>query len=226
MSAVMPSTEPQGVRGRRVTDSATRLTHGLMALSFALAWLTGDTERWRDVHVLSGYTLAALLLLRLADALWGPRRLSWRQVARQLGDAARWALAAWAQLRAPLPDWMGLARRAQSVALGAITAALLLCLPPLLACGWLGDQDWGPQWLQEALLEGHEALADGALALVGAHLLALLLLSLLRQRNAGAPMLSGRVPGAGPDLVTQPRHGRAVLIGLAVGLLWCWQWPL
>ena len=41
-----------------VWDWPTRIGHWLMALSFLVAYLTGDSETWRLVHVFAGGTLA------------------------------------------------------------------------------------------------------------------------------------------------------------------------
>lgn len=37
-----------------VWDLPTRVGHWLLVVCFALAWLTGDSEEWRLVHVTSG----------------------------------------------------------------------------------------------------------------------------------------------------------------------------
>ena len=51
-----------------VWDAPVRLFHWLTVLSFAGAWLTAESERWRLLHVTLGYTLAGLVVFRL---LWG-----------------------------------------------------------------------------------------------------------------------------------------------------------
>ena len=51
-----------------VWDAPVRVFHWLLVLSFAGAYLTAESERWRLVHVTLGYTLAGLLAFRL---LWG-----------------------------------------------------------------------------------------------------------------------------------------------------------
>ena len=48
-----------------VWDLPVRLFHWLLALSFAGAYLTGDSARLRDVHVMLGYTMAGLVAFRL-----------------------------------------------------------------------------------------------------------------------------------------------------------------
>ena len=51
-----------------VWDLPTRAFHWLLALSFAGAFLTAESERYRDIHVMLGYTMLGLIAFRL---LWG-----------------------------------------------------------------------------------------------------------------------------------------------------------
>jgi cytochrome b len=44
------------------------LFHWSLVASFATAFLTSESEKLRDVHVLAGYSLAGLIAFRL---LWG-----------------------------------------------------------------------------------------------------------------------------------------------------------
>ena len=51
-----------------VWDLPTRIFHWTLALSFAGAYLTAESEHWRDFHVLLGYTMLGLIAFRL---VWG-----------------------------------------------------------------------------------------------------------------------------------------------------------
>ena len=64
-----PLTPPPaaGTSSILVWDLPVRMFHWLTVLSFAGAWLTAETERWRALHVTLGYTLAGLLVFRV---LW------------------------------------------------------------------------------------------------------------------------------------------------------------
>ena len=78
-------TTPAAATPQRLTiDAPTRMTHWLMALSFAGAYLTAEGERWRLVHVTLGYTVLALLAWRVLWGLFGPRQarlsLLWSRV--------------------------------------------------------------------------------------------------------------------------------------------------
>jgi cytochrome b len=52
----------------RVWDLPTRVFHWLFALSFVVAFITHDADRYLDIHVFAGYVFFALLIFRL---VWG-----------------------------------------------------------------------------------------------------------------------------------------------------------
>lgn len=51
-----------------VWDIPTRLFHWLFAASFAIAWLSSESDQWLSIHVFSGYLMLGLIGFRL---LWG-----------------------------------------------------------------------------------------------------------------------------------------------------------
>ncbi|MFY8118101.1 MAG: cytochrome b/b6 domain-containing protein [Roseateles sp.] len=202
--------------GRLMVDAPTRAFHWLFALSFAGAWITAESERWRALHETLGYAFGGLLLLRLAYGLLGPRpaRLGalWQRVAG-LGDWLRRA-------RGGQPDL----KRALSLSMGAVVLGLLALALPLALSGHAAQAEW--LGLGHALEELHEFLANGALTLVLAHLSLIALLSLLRGKNLALPMLSGRASEPGPDLVKASRGWLALLLLLAYLSFVAWMsWP-
>ena len=52
----------------QVWDLPTRLFHWLLVASFATAFLTTESEKFRNIHVTAGYAFAGLIAFRL---LWG-----------------------------------------------------------------------------------------------------------------------------------------------------------
>ena len=197
---------------RRVVDAPVRVMHWLLALSFLGAYLTADGERWRLVHVTLGYTMAGLLVARVLWGVFGPRPARLSMLWRKLQGAPAWLKAA----ASGRIDW----RQGQNLLLAATVALLLIVIAPLTLSGLGVYQEWGG----DALEELHEFFGNGLLALVLAHVGAVLALSLLRRRNLVAPMLSGRTPGAGPDLVKRPFTRVAALLLAAVLTFWGWQW--
>lgn len=201
---------------RRVTDAPMRMFHALFALSFALAWLTGDSEHWRALHVTLGYTMAGLLAFRIVYGFVGPRPARWSSLASRLAGAPAWWRAAAAGLRAGAVPW----RQGQNLLMAAVVVALLAGLVPLALSGYATYAKWGGDWLEEV----HEALADAMLAIVLIHLGLIALLSVLRRQNLTLPMLTGAVSGSGPDLVASQRQWLAGLMLVAVIGLGAWQW--
>lgn len=207
--------------GRRVTDAPTRLFHWLFALSFAGAYLSAEGERWRAMHVTLGYIMAGLLVFRVLYGLFGPRHAGLGLMWRKLGSAPAWLRSLARRGAAGGIDW----RQGQNLAMALAVVALLALVLPLSLSGYAVYDDWGDvfgggEWLEEL----HEFFGNTVLIVVLAHLALIAGLSLLRRRNLAAPMLTGRLPGPGPDLVRQPRKGVAALLLLAVLAFGAWQW--
>lgn len=208
-------TEPAW-RQRRTVDAPTRMLHTLLGLSFAGAWLTAESEAWRLVHTTLGWTVLGLAVARLLWGLAGPRgsRLSvrWRAIAA---------------LPRSLPGWLAAPFKVGPMHHGAtalVVLALLLLAPLTSLSGWANEAAvWGGAGGGEWAEDLHEALANGLLALVLAHLALIALTSLLKREFTGRAMLTGRVPGRGPDLVTRNRPLLAALVLAVVLGFWGWQ---
>jgi cytochrome b len=185
-----PASPP--ARGRIVTPVFIRLSHWLMALSFTLAYASGDSERWRLLHLGMGYTLLGLLTVRLLYGLMGPpsSRLSllWRRLS---GAGAVWRGVRQASRLSDVP-W----RAAQNLLLPLSILAILALVLPLAFSGHATYEDWGSawggEWAADAWAELHEALGELLLITVLGHLGLILGLSLMRRRNLALPMLTGR----------------------------------
>ena len=197
---------------RRTVDAFTRTWHALLALSFAGAYLTADFERWRLVHVVLGYTAGGLWVLRLLWGLVGPR-------------PARWSTL-WGKLRG-WPAWLAAARSGQpalrqalNLALALSVALVLVAVLPVVATGYATYMELTGEWVEDI----HEFFGNLMLAAVLAHVAVVLLLSLLQRPHLALSMVSGRVPGPGPDLVRRNLAWLAALLLAVVLAFWGWQW--
>lgn len=197
---------------RRVVDAFTRTLHALLALCFVGAYITAESETYRFLHVSLGYTLGGLWVARLLWGFWGPRPARWSALWRKLGGLGDWMRAAgqgqWA--------W----RQAQNLYIGLTVAGVLLVIVPVVMSGYVTDQEWTGDWMEEV----HEFFGNALLMAVLAHILGVLLLSAMRRRNLAAPMLTGRVAGIGPDLIRSNHGGLAVLLVSAVLFFGFWRW--
>ncbi|HYN58691.1 MAG TPA: cytochrome b/b6 domain-containing protein [Rubrivivax sp.] len=215
--------QPGSTAQRRVIDAPTRMFHWLFALSFVGAYLTADGERWRALHVTLGYTLAGLLALRVLYGLVGPRHARLGLLLRKLASAPAWLRSLPQGIRhgtAQRIQW----RQGQNLAMALAVLALLLLVVPLTLSGYGTYNDWG-DWLGGDWLEDvHEFLGNAFLAVVLGHIALIAGLSLLRRRNQALPMLTGRIEGAGPDLVKRNNAWLAVLLLATVLAFVGWEW--
>lgn len=207
---------------RLVTDAPIRVFHGLFASGFAAAWLSGDADAWRALHVALGYTLAGLLGWRVIYGLIGPRQARLGAMARRVAGLLPWLKALPPRLRGEGAPGSGYWTQGASLLMALLPLALMAGLPLLALSGLATYQDWGG--LGEASEELHEALANALGLIAIAHPLMVTVSSLLKRRPLAATMWSGRVVGVGPDLVQNERRGWALLLAIcalvAAGALW------
>jgi cytochrome b len=154
----------------KVWDPFIRFFHWSLVILFALAWLTEDRQA---LHRPIGYAILALVILRtvwgfigskharFSDSVWSPRATL---------EYARGLLAGTA------PRVLG-----HNPLAGVMILALLAMLLATGASGWLMTTgSFGSTgWLEEL----HEALATLTLALVGLHVLAVLVMSAVHGEN-------------------------------------------
>jgi len=206
------STHPSTPTAILVWDLPTRVFHWLLALSFAGAWITAESERWRLVHVTLGYTLGGLLAFRLLWGLVGTRHARFASFVR--GPAA--VLRYLRSLLSGRPE-----HHVGHNPAGALAIVALLGLgAALVLSGWSTYHDVGGAWLEEL----HEGVASAMLALVLLHVGAVLLSSGLHRENLVRAMLTGRRQGAPADGIGRTWRVLGVLLLAAVLGFWVQQW--
>jgi cytochrome b len=197
--------------------------HWLFALSFLGAYVTADGERWRALHVTLGYSLAGLLAFRLLYGLFGPRQAGLGPMLRKLNSAPAWlrSVAHAARQRTIQGiNW----RQGQNLAMALAVVALLVMAVPLTLSGYGTYNEWGKSLGGDWLEDVHEFFGETFLAVVLGHLALITGLSLLRRKNQALPMLTGRIDGAGPDLVKSDRAWLAALLLTAVVAFVAREW--
>ena len=193
-----------------VWDVPTRLFHWLLAASFAGAFLTGDSERWRDLHVLLGYTFAGLIGFRLVWGLVGSRYARFRSFLFSPRELLQY-------LRS-------LATRSPRHYLGhnpAGSLAILLLLGlgvATAATGYATYSDMGGEWLAEL----HEAFAFAMLAVVGVHIAGVLVSSVLHRENLVRAMITGRKAGEAQQGIRRSHAWLAAGMIAVVAAFWVW----
>lgn len=199
-------------RRQLVWDAPVRIFHWLMVLSFAGAWLTAESERWRLVHVTLGYTMLGLVAFRIVWGLVGTRHA-------RFASFVRGPRAAWAHLRALIasePDHTAGHNPAGALAI----VAMLVLILAAGASGWAQYNDIGGDVMEEV----HEVAANGLLLLVGLHLFGVVAASVLQKRNLVGAMFTGRATVAPHTGIRSAwRSVAAVLLAAVLGFWW-WQW--
>lgn len=188
-----------------VWDLPTRIGHWLLAASFAVAWLTSESEALRAVHVGSGCLFGAVIAFRLLWGVLGSRYARFAQFVR----SPRTAWAYLTSLRGPRPQ-----HHLGHNPAGAWAIVALLALGAVaVASGWLNYNDIGGDLFEEV----HEGAAAAALAVVVIHLAGVLVGSLVHRENLVAAMLTGRKRGApGAGIARTHALGAALLIVWAI----------
>lgn|SRR5574340_52129 len=169
-----------------VWDVPTRVFHWLLVLSFAGAFLTAESERNRDIHVVLGYTLLGLIAFRLLWGFFGTRYARFRSFLFKPGEIA-------AYVRSLFKG-----RPAHYVGhnpAGSLAIWLLLGLGISAGVsGVLLFQDVGG----DALEELHEFVPHAMLAVVLIHIAGVVVSSLMHRENLVRAMVTG-FKSAGPD---------------------------
>jgi len=193
-----------------VWDWPTRVFHWSLALAFATAWLTAESERLRLVHVLCGYSVAGLIAFRIVWGLVGSRYA-------RFADFLRGP-------RAVLVYLAGLVRGRPARDLGhnpagAVAIVLLLGLGAATAVsGFALYQGLAGESFEEV----HEALATLMAALVLVHALAVIVSSRLHRENLVASMLDGRKAGDPGQSIPHTHGVPALALLAALAGLWIW----
>lgn len=186
-----------------VWDVPTRVFHWLLVVSFAGAFLTAESERYRDIHVMLGYTLLGLIAFRLLWGFVGSRYAQFRSFLFKPGEIAAYVAS---MLKAKPAHYVG------HNPAGSVAVFALLALG--LASGISGAilfQDIGG----DALEELHEMAAFTMLTVVALHVAGVLASSLMHRENLVRSMITG-FKSAEPNSGIRRAHAWLGVIMVAV----------
>lgn len=162
-----------------VWDVPTRVFHWLLVLSFGGAFLTAESERYRDIHVLLGYTSLGLIGFRLLWGFVGTRYARFRSFLFTPGEVV-------AYVRSLLGGKPG--HYVGHNPAGSVAIWLLLGLGIVTAAsGALLFRDIGG----EALEEVHEFVPNAMLAVVLVHIAGVVVSSFMHRENLVRSMVTG-----------------------------------
>ena len=163
----------------RVWDLPTRIFHWSLVASFAIAFLTAESEKLRDIHVIAGYALAGLIAFRL---LWGfigsghSRFADFLPTPKKVIDYLK------SLIKGKPQHYVG------HNPAGAVAIFLLLGFGLVAAAsGWATYEDMGGHFMEEL----HETAANGMMAVVVIHIAGVIVSSWLHHENLVAAMITG-----------------------------------
>ena len=197
----------------KVWDLPTRFFHWLLVLSFAGAFLTAESERNRDLHVLLGYTVLGLIVFRLIWGFIGSRYARFSSFVCSPKVVVLY-LCQLIQKQAQHPVGHNPA--------GAVVIVLLLLLGLGSGLsGWAVYEDIGADWLTE----WHELISNAMLVVVCIHITGVVVSSYLQGENLITAMVTGKKPGHVNQAIASNVTSLAWLLLAVVIGLWIWAWP-
>ena len=192
-----------------VWDWPVRIGHWLLVSAFIVAWLTGESEAWRLVHVWAGGVMVGVILFRLVWGIVGTRHAQFRSFLR--GPQA-----VMAYLR-------GLLQKAPNSypghnAAGGWSIIMLLALG--LATG--GSGWWLYQGAGDVWEEIHEGLASAMLLMVLIHITGVIVSGFIHQENLPRAMVDGYKTGQKEEAIPHSRLGVALI--MLIWVIICAGW--
>jgi cytochrome b len=183
-----------------VWDLPVRIGHWLMVGCFVVAWLTGESEEWRNVHVYAGGGLVGAAIFRVLWGLIGSRYALFADFVREPGAALAYLKSL---LHSSPQHYVG------HNPAGGWAIVLLLALAVLSSVtGWLNYQDIGGHRVEE----WHEASVHAMLIVVMVHLAGVLVGSVAHHENLARAMLTGRKLGQPKDAIARGHWVAAILL--------------
>jgi len=191
-----------------VWDLPTRAFHWLLAGSFLGAFLTAESERYRDIHVALGYTVFGLVAFRVLWGLVGTRYARFSS----FPIAPRRVLKYVESLFTRSPQHHVGHNPAGSLAIYAILALAVLAA----VTGYAAYNEIGGKGLAEL----HEGAANAMLGLVAIHIGAVIVSSLIHRENLVAAMLNGYKSGRAGEGIRRKHRFVAAALLLATAGFW------
>ena len=191
-----------------VWDFPTRVFHRLLVLNFAGVFYTADSERWRNIHVLCGYTMVGLIVFRLIWGFFGTRYARFTEF-----------------VRSPAVTILYLKQLSQKHPVGhnptGAIAILLLLLLGFISClsGWAIYEEIDGDELEKL----HEYSAYFMLIVVLIHIAGVLVSSYLQGENLILAMITGKKQGETNQAIPNSYPLIALFLCIAVIIFWIFE---
>lgn len=162
-----------------IWDVPTRVFHWMLVASFAGAYYTADSERYRDIHVMLGYILFGLIGFRV---MWGFVGTRYAQFGSFLFKPSEVVAYLTSLIQRKPSQYLG-HNPAGSVAIWL----LLLLGVSSAATGVMALKDIGG----DLVVEWHDLVSEGMLVIVAVHVLGVLVSSVMHRENLVRSMITG-----------------------------------
>lgn len=167
----------------KVWDIPVRLFHWSLAASFTIAFITAESERWRDIHVVAGYAVAGLIAFRLIWGIVGSQHARFADFLPTPGKLKTYI----GSLLAGRPEHYVGHNPAGALAIFALLTLGLLSA----ATGWATYEELGGHRVGKWMEELHEGAANAMLIVVGIHIAGVAISSWLHHENLVRAMVTG-----------------------------------
>jgi cytochrome b len=206
-----------------IWDIPTRLFHWTLAVSFAVAWLTSESDEWLGVHVFFGYLMLGMVAFRVLWGLVGTHYARFSSFWFGPNDALTY-------LRQVMKGHAQRHIGHNPTGSAAIYLLLLLTvvvgLTGFFTLGTEEQQGAAAGWLSIAqgrtFKKLHEAFAIGMLLLVIGHIAGVVIESVLHKENLARSMVTGTKLAPNGAVSVKPRILIAVLMLILVASFGVW----
>ena len=188
-----------------VWDFPVRVFHWLLAISFAGAWLTSESEAQQMIHYAFGYSACVLVLFRIVWGIVGTRYARFAQFMRGPAETIQ-------HLKSLLTGH-------KTPELGHNPAGALVMIALMIFILLLGLSGYWSvkEFLGDFMSEAHEVLANFALAIVIAHIAAAVIMSLFQKENLIKSMVTGKKRGTPEQAIRYPMYVLGAALAAARG---------
>ena len=195
-----------------VWDAPVRVFHWLMVLSFAGAYLTAESERWRLIHVTLGYSMGGLVAFRIVWGLIGTRYARFSNFVSGFAAVKRYVQS----LLAGRPEHHVGHNPAGAVAI----VLLLLSSIVIVATGWGVYNDKGGKVIEEL----HELSSNFMLLIVIIHIAGVVVSSWLHRENLIRAMVTGKKIAEAKQGIKVTWKFLAFVLVMSTFGFWYFQW--
>lgn len=187
-----------------VWDIPTRLFHWLFAGAFAVAYLAGEEDSLLPLHVFAGLLILLLIAFRLAWGLIGSRYARFTSFLFSPLAAVRYAFE---MVQGKARRFIGHNPAGSWAIYGLLLLGAASSVTGLMAL-----------LSGESFKEIHEVLANAMLLLVIAHIIGVVVGSVVHKEHLAKSMVNGHKEGNKEDGIRSPRYlGAVILLALVAG---------